>query len=133
MPIRSTLALLCALTAAAHAADPAGLEAGYATQAQTADPAFAVSPARGERFFKDTHGGDWSCASCHTATPAGAGRHAVTDKSIKPMAPAANPARFSDERKVEKWFRRNCRDVLDRECAAAEKADVIAYLRTVTR
>jgi hypothetical protein len=30
--------------------------------------------------------------------------------------------------KVDKWFRRNCNDVLERECSAAEKADVLAYV-----
>ena len=60
-----------------------------------------------------------------------AGRHAVTGKAIKPMAPAVNPARFTDPKKVEKWFRRNCRDVLERECTSGEQADVVAYLRSL--
>jgi hypothetical protein len=30
--------------------------------------------------------------------------------------------------KVDKWFKRNCKDVLSRECTAIEKADVLAYL-----
>jgi hypothetical protein len=29
---------------------------------------------------------------------------------------------------VEKWFKRNCNDVLARACTPAEKADVLAYL-----
>ena len=44
------------------------------------------------------------------------------------MAPAANPERFSETKKVEKWFKRNCNDVLDRECTAQEKGDVMSYL-----
>ncbi len=44
------------------------------------------------------------------------------------MAPAVNPKAFTDSAKVDKWFRRNCNDVLNRECSAAEKADVLAYL-----
>jgi hypothetical protein len=44
------------------------------------------------------------------------------------MAPAFNPQRFTDAAKVDKWFRRNCKDVLARECSAAEKADVLAWL-----
>ncbi|MGE3163031.1 MAG: DUF1924 domain-containing protein, partial [Burkholderiales bacterium] len=43
-------------------------------------------------------------------------------------SPAANPERFTAEAKTEKWFRRNCNDVLGRACTAAEKADVLAYL-----
>jgi hypothetical protein len=29
---------------------------------------------------------------------------------------------------VDKWFARNCKDVLGRECSALEIADVLAYL-----
>jgi len=47
------------------------------------------------------------------------------------LAPAFNPERFVDAAKAEKWFRRNCNDVMARECSAAEKADVIAWLRTL--
>ena len=37
----------------------------------------------------------------------------------------------TDEAKVDKWFRRNCNDVLSRECTAVEKADVLAYLNAL--
>jgi len=47
---------------------------------------------------------------------------------VQPLAPAANGQRFTDPAKVEKWFRRNCNDVLGRECSAAEKADVLSWL-----
>lgn len=88
----------------------------------------SASPERGARFFTSKHGSDWSCSSCHGEQPASGGRHAKTDKPIKPLAPAANSERFSDEAKVDKWFRRNCRDVVGRECSAQEKADVLAWL-----
>jgi hypothetical protein len=39
------------------------------------------------------------------------------------MATAVTPSRFSDNKKVEKWFRRNCDDVFKRECTALEKGD----------
>lgn len=84
--------------------------------------------ARGQAFFDATHGREWSCADCHRAPPTTPGRHAGTGKTIAPLAPAANPERFTDTAKVDKWFRRNCKDVLARECSAAEKADVMAYL-----
>jgi mono/diheme cytochrome c family protein len=88
----------------------------------------AANPARGGQFFNAKHGGEWSCASCHTDKPTASGRHAKTDKAIKPLAPVANIERFTDAAKVDKWFRRNCNDVLNRECSAAEKADVLAFL-----
>ena len=50
---------------------------------------------------------------------------------IKPLSPNSNPDRFTDQAKVEKWFKRNCNDVLGRECIAQEKADVLSCLITV--
>ncbi len=90
-----------------------------------------AQPTRGQQFFTSKHGKDWSCASCHTERPTVEGKHASTGKVIRPMAPAANADRFTDVAKIEKWFRRNCNDVLGRECSAAEKADVIAWLLTL--
>ena len=110
----------------AFAATPAELLAGFTAQA--GQPANA---ARGEAFFKASHGQEWQCTSCHGKSPMVGGRHASTDKPIEPLAPAANPKRFTDSAKVEKWFRRNCKDVLARECTAAEKADVLAWLMTL--
>lgn len=83
---------------------------------------------RGRAFFTSRHGGEWSCASCHGNPPTAPGKHASTGKVIAAMAPAANPKAFTDAAKVDKWFRRNCGDVLKRECSAGEKADVLAYL-----
>jgi hypothetical protein len=88
----------------------------------------APDAARGQQFFNQQHGREWSCASCHTADPRAVGRHANTGKAIEPLAPAANPKRFTDAAKTEKWFRRNCNDVLGRECTADEKTDVRAWL-----
>ena len=59
------------------------------------------------------------------------GKHAKSDKAVKPLAPSANADRFSDMKKVEKWFKRNCNDVLERVCTAQEKGDVLAYLLTI--
>ena len=89
--------------------------------------------AQGQQFFNAKHGREWSCASCHNAQPTGEGKHANTGKSISALAPAFNPERFTDPAKSEKWFRRNCNDVLARECSAAEKADVLAWLMSLKR
>ncbi len=88
----------------------------------------AASAERGKVLFTSRHGGDLSCASCHGTAPTAPGKHASTGKVIEPLAPAANPLRFTDTAKVNKWFTRNCKDVLARECSAAEKADVLAWL-----
>ena len=123
VPLTAMLAATALLGPAVQAATPAELLADYSTQA-----AAAISPQRGKQFFNATHGKQWSCASCHGAAPTQAGKHASTGKTIGALAPSANVQRFSDAAKVEKWFRRNCNDVLGRECSAAEKADVMAWL-----
>ena len=122
------LLLLSAASAlgSAHATTPAEQLAGY-----TAAAGSAAQPARGQRLFTTQGPKDWSCASCHGAVPTQAGKHAGTGKAIEPLAPAATPARFGDAAKTEKWFRRNCKDVLGRECSALEKADVLAWLMTL--
>ncbi len=119
-------ALLPALAAAAQAATPADLQASYSDLA-----AAPARPDRGQQLFTSQHGREWSCSSCHGAVPTQTGQHASTGKRIAPLAPTFNPERFTDAAKVEKWFRRNCNDVLGRECSAAEKADVISWLRTL--
>ena len=118
--------LLFFISLNALATTPAELLAGYT--AQTGQPANA---SKGEAFFKASHGQEWQCTSCHGKSPMVGGRHASTDKAIDPLAPAANAKRFTDSAKVEKWFRRNCKDVLGRECSPAEKADVLAWLITL--
>jgi hypothetical protein len=108
--------------------------ASFAAQAKSDSASFSgFDASRGEQFFKSRHGGDWSCSTCHTDNPTAAGKHAVTEKAIEPMAPSANPARFTNAAKVEKWFKRNCKDVVKRECAAVEKGDVLTYLLSLGR
>lgn len=124
--------LLSSLGAPALATTAADIQAALATEARQKDPGFrAFSAERGQTFFIATHGNDWSCATCHTRNPAQAGAHEKTKKPIDPLAPSVNPSRFTDAAKVDKWFRRNCKDVLARECTAEEKGDLLAYLLTV--
>jgi hypothetical protein len=122
----SSLALsvwVAAHPALATETTPAQQLAHWSIQAGSAGDA-----ARGRVFFQTKQAGDWSCASCHGAPPNQPGKHASTGKPIAPLAPQANPKSLTDTAKVDKWFRRNCKDVLSRECSAAEKADVLAYL-----
>jgi len=135
LTIHGAIALLALVAAGGAAAqNPQSITRSYEAEAQRAQPGFAgFSASRGQQFFRTTHGGQWSCASCHGEDPAAAGRHAVTGKAITPLAPAANPQRFTALDKTEKWFRRNCNDVLGRECTAAEKGDVVAWLTGLGR
>ena len=120
------------VTASAAAETPADFQGSFETAARQEAAGFAgFSAQRGAAFFKTTHGREWSCASCHTQNPMATGRHAKTDKPITPLAPAANAERFTRPDKVEKWFRRNCNDVLGRACTASEKGDVLAYLMSL--
>ncbi|WP_313066257.1 DUF1924 domain-containing protein [Paraburkholderia sp. LEh10] len=123
------LLLVLAVTsmATANAVTPLELLGTYRTQSGNAEPA----PSRGQQFFNSSHDHEWRCASCHGAVPTQTGRHAATGKSIAPLSPAFNPDRFTDASKTEKWFRRNCNDVVGRECSAAEKADLLAWLLTL--
>ena len=126
------LTTLAILSAPAFAETPNDFLAAYAGEAKKENPAYAgPSAERGQRFFTALHGQEWSCASCHTRNPGAAGKHAVTNKQIDPLAPAANAARFTRSAKVEKWFKRNCNDVVGRACSAQEKGDVLAYLLTI--
>lgn len=120
--------LLAATTAMAiaRAATPTEVLSAYTVQGSA-----APSPERGQKLFTNRQGGEWSCSSCHGAPPTQTGKHAATGKPIDPLAPAFNTQRFTDSAKVEKWFRRNCNDVLGRACSQAEKADVLSWLLTL--
>ena len=123
---------LIAASPAVFAETPNDFLMSFSREAKQENPAYAgPSAERGQRFFTTAHGQEWSCASCHTRNPAATGKHAVTSKQIDPLAPSANPVRFTRTAKVEKWFKRNCNDVLDRACTAQEKGDVLAYLLTI--
>lgn len=123
-------AALAALTWLAPTPGMAATPQELLAQLQAQAPS-AASAARGQAFFNEKHGKEWSCSSCHTSNPLQGGQHAATGKAIGALAPAANAQRFTEPAKVEKWFRRNCNDVLGRECSAQEKADLLAWLSSL--
>ncbi|MDE2369996.1 MAG: DUF1924 domain-containing protein [Burkholderiales bacterium] len=114
------------LSAHAPAATPTEIMAAYTAQAGGAPP----QPERGRKLFTTNFGGTlgYSCSSCHGETPTGKGKDLVEERDITPLAPAANPKRFTDKSKVENAFRLNCKDIVGRLCTPAEKADVMAWL-----
>ena len=108
------------------------LLAQYATAAKTENSSFSgISSARGEKLYraKFTSGkpDTPSCTTCHAESPRSAGR-TPTGKSIEAVAVSVTPARYTDPAKVEKWFKRNCNEVLGRECTALEKGDWLSYM-----
>lgn len=90
----------------------------------------------GKTFWQQTHQAQEtpqtrSCSSCHTDNLRATGKHVKTRKPIDPIAPSANPQRFTDLKKIRKWLKRNCLWILGRECTAQEKGDVLTYLKTL--
>jgi len=137
--LRAALPVLLAMAwsgVGVHAASPGELLQDYAAQARKEDPAFKeFSASAGDRFYhasvKHSSGRQLSCATCHTDNPRNAGKHDKTSKEIPALAPAVNKARFADSGNAEKWFKRNCQDVLERACTAQEKGNFIAYILSV--
>jgi hypothetical protein len=86
-----------------------------------------ADPARGSQLWYSMPN-QRGCTSCHGENPASVGKHVKTGKSIEPMAPSLNPARFQSAKKIEKWFLRNCKWTFGRECSMQEKADILTWL-----
>ncbi len=121
--------MLASVAAQAETAQQIGRT--YAAEAAARQAGFAPSAKRGETFFRQRFANNDkmpACTSCHTDSPLNAGQHVVTGKAIRPLAVAANGQRFSDPAKVEKWFGRNCREVIGRDCTPAEKADFVTTM-----
>jgi len=125
------MAVALAVPLTVYAAANAVLEGYRAGALQESSGFKEFSATRGAAFYA-AKTGETACATCHGPSPKEAGKHATTGKVILPMAPSANPERFTDAAKVEKWFKRNCNDVLKRACTATEKGDFIAYLLSIS-
>ena len=85
---------------------------------------------QGKQLWQKTfnNNGERSCASCHSKDLTQNGKHVKTRKNIKPMSPSVNPERLTDSKKVNKWFKRNCKWTLGRECTAQEKTNFLVYI-----
>ena len=128
-----TLSALCLLLVgvAAQAETPQRIGETYTAEAAARQAGFTPSAKRGETLFRQRFANNDrmpACTSCHTDSPLNPGQHVVTGKAIRPLAVATNGQRFGDPAKVEKWFGRNCREVIARDCTPAEKADFVAYM-----
>lgn len=91
---------------------------------------------RGQLLWKKSYKGippyeQRSCQSCHGKDLSQVGHHIKTKRVIKAMAPSVNSQRFSNPRKVAKWFLRNCKWTMGKECTVQEKADILAYLKSL--
>lgn len=158
MKMRIVLMLISTLIAqTATASEPEDFLAAYSDQARQADPAFEkFSAERGKTFYFRKHkiddGSELSCATCHNADPRkkilahidqipcrachvtlhkGAEGRTAIKREIGPLAPLANPNRFTNEWQVEFWFNWNCELLLNRACTPLEKGDFITWLMTI--
>jgi hypothetical protein len=125
-----TFAIALALTPLAHADVVDQLLQEYQARGAT-----AFSPDHGDAFWHKSHpdpkepGKTRSCTTCHGENLKVPGKHATTGKTIEPLAPSVNKKRLTDAKEIEKWFTRNCKWVLGRECTPQEKGDILSYLR----
>ncbi len=112
----------------AEAATP--LLSRYELNARAEDASFAGFDAtRGRALYFEEHSGPSgkaSCATCHSNDATRVGR-SPAGKVIDPLAPSANAVRFADPAKADKWFDRNCKQVLGRTCTARERGDLAAH------
>jgi hypothetical protein len=130
----SIIVFACALAPATAGDSSNPLLDFYANEAKVSDPGFSgFSAERGEHLFRTSFSTGKpdtpSCTTCHTTDPRKTGQTRA-GKDIEPMAASANPKRYTEQAKTEKWFGRNCNNVLGRECTAAEKGDFITFMLT---
>jgi len=126
------LGIFAGLSGSGHASPPASIIDGYLAEAKKGNSAFkGFSPERGRSLFfsNNTTGKPEtpSCTSCHSKNPINAGQTRA-GKEIAPMAVSRSPDRYTDPKKVKKWFRRNCKSVLGRICTPTEKGDFLTFM-----
>jgi hypothetical protein len=122
------------VSAAEFNPDVTALVASYSEAARKTDPTFrGFNGAKGQEFFfkerTNPKGEKDACTTCHTTNLKGPGKTSA-GKPIDPLAPSVNPKRLTDVKEIEKWFTRNCKQVLGRECTPQEKGDVLTFLKT---
>ncbi|MDP1592692.1 MAG: DUF1924 domain-containing protein [Gallionella sp.] len=108
----------------------------YGLYAKRLNPDVVLSADAGRAFYTKkvvVDGKDLSCSACHTDNPANPGKHNVSGKAIKPMAPSVNPQRFSDINKSERKFSDHCKDLYGKNCSPADKGNFVSYLLTIQK
>lgn len=87
---------------------------------------------RGEQIFYaellDKNGQKISCTTCHQIDIRQKGKNPTTGKVIDPLAPSITPSRLSDRAEIEKWLKRNFKQVYGREGTPLEKGDVLMFI-----
>lgn len=87
---------------------------------------------KGEEIFTSKHigkkGKEIACTSCHGIDLTKKSENFFTGKELEPLSQKVNPTRLTDIKKVEKWLKRNFKDVYNRVGTAQEKGDVLVYI-----
>jgi hypothetical protein len=126
--------LLMVLSSTVYADSPSDIVQRYEQIARQAGEKFkGFSADRGKELYfrkEQSAKGEASCSTCHMTDPRNSGRSRA-NKAIEPLAPAVNGKRFTEFKNVEKWFTRNCDDVLHRPCSTLEKGDFVTYLLSI--
>ncbi|MFA7291499.1 MAG: DUF1924 domain-containing protein [Rhodocyclaceae bacterium] len=130
--VAATALAMLSLSAPGFAGPREDQLAQYASAAKAANPAFAgFSADRGKTLHTQAFAGGKpdtpACTTCHGKDTRAPGRN-LAGKVIDPVALSVSPSRYSDPAKVEKWFKRNCNEVLGRECNAQEKGDWLSFM-----
>jgi len=123
-----TIGAIAMLLSTASSAGPREDQlAQYAAAANSA----GFSAARGQTLHTQNFAGGKpdtpACTSCHGKDVRSAGR-TLTGKTIEAVAVSVTATRYTDPAKVEKWFKRNCNEVLGRACTPQEKGDWLTYM-----
>lgn len=131
--MKSVKSILCALTLGAALV-------GTAATAQAADAgagqALYSKEIAGNKYATSSGKPAVGCVTCHGTNLSSNGAHVKTGKVIGPMAASAGyidkkgNKRFTDTKKMAKWFKRNCNGVLGRECSAVEKENFLAFVKS---
>lgn len=131
--VSATTLMVCFFSMQLHAAGVDDLINHYAIQVKSETASFeGFDTNRGKVLYlkeftrgkRDTP----SCSTCHTSDPTQIGETRA-GKAIEPLAVSVNPKRYQSLKKAEKWFRRNCKSVLGRECTAIEKGDFLTFMK----
>ena len=127
--LMSVVALRFMINFQAHAGSVETLQSAY-----QAAGAGAFSASSGEKMWTKNHldkksGKQRNCQTCHGKDLTKSGKHARTGKVIEPLSPSVNSERFTKVKFIKKWFKRNCKWTVGRECSPQEKGDFLEYLK----
>ncbi len=128
MQIKLTIILLL-LSTTLHATPVDDLLAEYRAEGIETFSAEAGKVLWSQEFIDTKTGKIRQCTTCHTNDLRNEGKHTRTGKIIKPMAQSANSERLTNVKKIRKWFKRNCKWTVGRECTAQEKGDVLLFIQ----